>query len=156
MKHENKKFWRKNEREVCKQLGLRPVPGSGAGIEKEDGENDYILCQLKSTDAGSYQLRKLDVEKLLYHAEVDCKIPLFVIQFMDSTMPLLALTPVDELRNVSKYLNNELFTDGKHDVSDFIPATKKHRKKPKIKASKASNNDLLEQLINEQYGKEKR
>lgn len=45
MKHENKKFWRKNERDVCKQLGLRPVPGSGAGMEKEDGENDYILCQ---------------------------------------------------------------------------------------------------------------
>lgn len=153
MKHENKKFWRKNEREVCKQLGLRPVPGSGAGMEKEDGENDYILCQLKSTDAASYQLRKLDVEKLLYHAEVDCKIPLFVIQFMDTTMPLLALTPVDELQNVSKYLNGELFNDGKQNVSDFMPVTKKHRKKPKIRASKTSNNDLLDQLMSEQYSR---
>lgn len=153
MKHENKKFWRKNERDVCKQLGLRPVPGSGAGMEKEDGENDYILCQLKSTDAASYQLRKLDVEKLLYHAEVDCKIPLFVIQFMDTTMPLLALTPVDELQNVSKYLNGELFNDGKQNVSDFMPTTKKHRKKPKIRASKTSNNDLLDQLMSEQYNR---
>lgn len=153
MKHENKKFWRKNERDVCKQLGLRPVPGSGAGMEKEDGENDYILCQLKSTDAASYQLRKLDVEKLLYHAEVDCKIPLFVIQFMDTTMPLLALIPVDELQNVSKYLNGELFNDGKQNVSDFMPATKKHRKKPKIRASKTSNNDLLDQLMSEQYNR---
>ena len=153
MKHENKKFWRKNERDVCKQLGLRPVPGSGAGMEKEDGENDYILCQLKSTDAASYQLRKLDVEKLLYHAEIDCKIPLFVIQFMDTTMPLLALTPVDELQNVSKYLNGELFNDGKQNVSDFMPATKKHRKNPKIRASKTSNNDLLDQLMSEQYNR---
>ena len=153
MKHENKKFWRKNERDVCKQLGLRPVPGSGAGMEKEDGENDYILCQLKSTDAASYQLRKLDVEKLLYHAEVDCKIPLFVIQFMDTTMPLLALTPIDELQNVSKYLNDELFNDGKQNVSDFMPAIKKHRKKPKIRASKTSNNDLLDQLMSEQYNR---
>lgn len=153
MKHENKKFWRKNERDVCKQLGLRPVPGSGAGMEKEDGENDYILCQLKSTDAASYQLRKLDVEKLLYHAEVDCKIPLFVIQFMDTTMPLLALTPVDELQNVSKYLNGELFNDEKQNVSDFMPTTKKHRKKPKIRASKTSNNDLLDQLMSEQYNR---
>lgn len=153
MKHENKKFWRKNERDVCKQLGLRPVPGSGAGMEKEDGENDYILCQLKSTDSASYQLRKLDVEKLLYHAEIDCKIPLFVIQFMDTTMPLLALTPVDELQNVSKYLNGELFNDGKQNVSDFMPTTKKHRKKPKIRASKTSNNDLLDQLMSEQYNR---
>ena len=122
-------------------------------MEKEDGENDYILCQLKSTDAASYQLRKLDFEKLLYHAEVDCKIPLFVIQFMDTTMPLLALTPVDELQNVSKYLNGELFNDGKQNVSDFMPATKKHRKKPKIRASKTSNNDLLDQLMSEQYNR---
>lgn len=154
MKHTNKKFWRKNEREVCKQLGLRPVPGSGAGIEKEDGENDYILCQLKSTDAASYQIRKLDVEKLLYHAEVDCKIPLFVIQFMDTTTPLLALTPVDELKHVAQYLNDELFTDAKEDIQEYIPATKRHRKKPKIRAGNKSNNALLEELVSAQYGKE--
>ena len=68
-------------------------------------------------------------------------------------MPLLALTPVDELQNVSKYLNNELFNDGKQNVSDFMPATKKHRKKPKIRASKTSNNDLLDQLMSEQYNR---
>ena len=46
------KFYRQNEAEVMKSLGLKPTKNSGSGwIEKEDGQNDYIICQLKSTDA---------------------------------------------------------------------------------------------------------
>ena len=45
------KFYFRNEKEVLKSLGLTPTPQSGAGwVAKEDGENEIILAQLKSTD----------------------------------------------------------------------------------------------------------
>lgn len=46
------KFYRKNEAEVMESLGLKPTKNSGSGwVEKEDGQSDEIICQLKSTDA---------------------------------------------------------------------------------------------------------
>lgn len=101
------KYWFKNEKEVMKKLGLEPVPGSGSGIKKEDGENDYILCQLKSTSAESISIKKIDIEKLFYHADQLKKIPIFAIQFLNG--PLVICTPPNELKNLHKYLNNELF-----------------------------------------------
>ena len=51
------KFYRKNEREVMKNLGLKPTKNSGSGwIEKEDGENETIIAQLKSTDSESIKV----------------------------------------------------------------------------------------------------
>ena len=48
------KFWFKNEKRVMKRLGFEPVPGSCSGwVNKEDGENEFALAQLKSTDADS-------------------------------------------------------------------------------------------------------
>ena len=36
------KFYRKNEKEIMRSLGLKPVAGSGCGwLDKEDGQNDY-------------------------------------------------------------------------------------------------------------------
>lgn len=78
------KFWFKNEKRVMKRLGFEPVPGSGSGwVNKEDGENDFALAQLKSTDADSYRLNYLDIEKLEYHAAVSHKIPVMFVEFMD-------------------------------------------------------------------------
>ena len=78
------KFWFKNEKRVMKRLGFEPVPGSGAGwVNKEDGENEFALAQLKSTDADSYLLNYLDIEKLEYHAAVSHKIPVMFVEFMD-------------------------------------------------------------------------
>ena len=51
------KFWFKNEKRVMKRLGFEPVPGSGSGgVNKEDGENEFALAQLKATEADSYRL----------------------------------------------------------------------------------------------------
>ena len=48
------KFYYRNERETMEMLGMRQVPGSGNGwVAKEDGENEHLLCQLKSTDGNS-------------------------------------------------------------------------------------------------------
>ena len=60
-KMRNGKFYRKNEREVMKNLGLKPTKNSGSGwIEKEDGENETIIAQLKSTDSESIKVNLLD------------------------------------------------------------------------------------------------
>lgn len=84
------KFWFKNEKEVMKRLGFEPVKGSGSGwIDKEDGESDIALAQLKSTEAESYKINLLDIQKLEYHAYVSHKLPIFVIQFLNRGTYLL-------------------------------------------------------------------
>lgn len=77
------KFYNKNEREVMELLGLTPTVASGAGwLEKEDGQSEHVICQLKSTDANSIVVNLLDIEKLEYQATVTNKIPVFAIQFL--------------------------------------------------------------------------
>ena len=59
------KFYAKNEYELMKELGLKATKNSGAGwIEKEDGQNEHVIAQLKSTDKNSISLKLLDLEKL--------------------------------------------------------------------------------------------
>lgn len=97
------KFWFKNEKEVMKQLGFRPVKGSGSGwVEKEDGESDVALAQLKSTESESYKLNYLDIEKLEYHASVSHKLPVFVIEFLHRGTYLLF--NVNDLDNLYDFL----------------------------------------------------
>lgn len=98
------KFYYKNEREVMESLGMKQTPGSGNGwIAKEDGENEHVLCQLKSTDAASIKVNKLDLDKLEYNAGVTRKMPVFAIQFLQSNQTYLLVKPED-LKNVAKYL----------------------------------------------------
>ena len=131
------RYWTKNEKEVMRKLGLRPVPGSGSGeLLKEDGENDYIICQLKSTEATSISVNRLDVEKLLYHAELDNKIPVFAIQFMNG--PMLLATVPEELGNIAQYLNDDLFTRKSIEIVD-IP---EQRNINKIKGSEKSIEEI--------------
>lgn len=90
------KFYRKNEKEVMERLGLRPVPGSGSGwISKEDGENDEIICQLKSTDRESISIKKVDIDMLVNHAIISHKIPVFAIQFLSDDSLYLMVRPED-------------------------------------------------------------
>lgn len=90
------KFYRKNEADVMKELGFEPVPNSGSGwLHKEDGENEFALCQLKSTDANSIKINKIDLDKLQYHALVSHKLPVFAIQFLQSNEVYLLIRPED-------------------------------------------------------------
>lgn len=112
MKRRTSKFWYANERKVIEKLGLKSTPRSGAGeILKEDGYNENVICQLKSTESNQVSFKRLDVEKLLYHATVDRKIPIFVVQFVDG--PILVATVPAELEYLSKYLNGEVFEKAK-------------------------------------------
>ena len=95
------KFYRKNEAEVMRSLGLEPTPNSGSGwIVKEDGQNEDVICQLKSTDAMSIKINLKDIETLEYNALVSHKLPVFAIQFLCNNQTYLLVKPED-LQDVS-------------------------------------------------------
>lgn len=98
------KFYRKNEAEVMRSLGLKPTKNSGSGwIEKEDGQNDYIICQLKSTDAQSIRILQKDIRVLEENAAVVHKTPVFAIQFLNTNEVFIMCRPED-ISTVAKYI----------------------------------------------------
>ena len=98
------KFYRKNEEEVMRALGLKPTKNSGSGwIEKEDGQNDYVICQLKSTDAQSIKVNQKDIRILERNASVEHKIPMFAIQFLNTGEVWLMAKPED-FTSISQYI----------------------------------------------------
>ena len=98
------KEYRNNEKEVMAMLGLEPTKNSGSGwIEKEDGQSENVLCQLKSTDAQSIKVVKHDLDTLQYNAMVAHKLPVFAIQFLGSNEVYLVMKP-EVLEDVAKYL----------------------------------------------------
>ena len=100
------KDWYNNEREVMELLGLRQVPGSGSSwVAREDGENDHVLCQLKSTDAQSIRIQLQDIHELQVHAAISHKMPVFAIQFRGSNEVFLLVKPIDA-RFLADYITN--------------------------------------------------
>ena len=98
------KFYRKNEEEVMKSLGLKPTKNSGSGwIEKEDGQNDYVICQLQSTDAQSIKVNQKDIRTLEKNAMIEHKIPVFAIQFLNTGEVWLMVKPED-LPDAAEYI----------------------------------------------------
>ena len=90
------KWYRNNEKEVMKRLGLTPTPNSGSGwIIKEDGQSEDIICQLKSTDAESIKINLQDIHKLQYNASVVHKVPVFAVQFIKTNEVFLLISPED-------------------------------------------------------------
>lgn len=106
MNKRSTKFYRKNEEEVMAALGLKPTKNSGSGwIEKEDGQNDYIICQLKSTDAQSIRVNQKDIRILERNASIAHKLPVFAIQFLNTGEVWLMAKPED-FTSVSEYIEN--------------------------------------------------
>jgi len=98
------RFYRKNEKEVMESLGLRPTINSGSTwLEKEDGTNDYLICQLKSTDAQSIRVQQKDIRMLEHNAAIEHKIPIFAIQFLNTGEVWLMAKPGD-FQDVAEYL----------------------------------------------------
>lgn len=98
------RFYLKNEADVMRDLGLTPTKGSGSGwVEKEDGYNDKVLAQLKSTDAKSIRIQLLDVEKLELNANTSHRIPVFVVQFLQTGDIFLMARPMD-IPDVAQYI----------------------------------------------------
>lgn len=98
------KFYRENEREVMESLGLKPTKNSGSGwIEKEDGQNDAVICQLKSTDAQSIKVNQKDIRALEKNARVEHKIPMFAIQYLNTGEVWLMIKP-EHIQQIGEYL----------------------------------------------------
>lgn len=107
MKKRSTKYYRKNEEDVMKRLGLNPTPNSGAGeIWKEDGQSDHFICQLKSTDHQSISVKQSDIHTLEYNAAVSHKIPLFAIQFLN-TDEVWVMVKESDIEIVKKLIQGE-------------------------------------------------
>ena len=110
------RFYRRNEAEVMRSLGLEPTPNSGSGpIWKEDGQSEEVICQLKSTDAESIRIHKKDLDTLSYNAAVAHKLPVFAIQFLQSNEVYLLVKP-DMLCEAVQYIETGEYTS----VNAFI------------------------------------
>lgn len=84
MNKRSTRFYRKNEAEVMERLGFSPTVNSGAGwIQKEDGESEDFVCQLKSTDKESMSIKQKDLLTLEIHALESHKLPVFAFQFLN-------------------------------------------------------------------------
>lgn len=143
------KFYRKNEAEVMKSLGLNPTKNSGSGwIEKEDGQSENVICQLKSTDAESIRLHKKDFDVLNYNAAVAHKLPVFAIQFIQSNEVYLLVKP-DLLQEVAKYIETGEYTDKNSFVG--IDLSEHEDVLPSIDAGKIIRSSLS---AREQFNKE--
>lgn len=133
------KFYRKNEAEVMRMLGLDPTPNSGSGwIVKEDGQSDDVIAQLKSTDAQSIRVAFKDINMLECNAVIAHKLPVFVLQFL-ATGDIFLLVRPELLQELSQYLKT-----GRADNTRLLPldVTEGHTERSegqKRKAIKSSN-----------------
>lgn len=145
------KFYRKNEAEIMKCLGFEPTPNSGSGwIVKEDGISDDCLCQLKSTDASSIKVSKKDIDTLLYNANVAHKLPVFVIQFLQSNEVYLVIRPED-LQDAAKYVKTGEYTTKENFVG--IDLNSLEDETPEIKCKVKSSESAREKYNREWLSK---
>ena len=147
------KFYRKNEEEVMKLLGFMPTKNSGSGwIEKEDGQSEDAICQLKSTDAQSIKVNLQDLHTLDYNAEVSHKVPVFAIQFISSNEVFLIVRPenLENLDSIIKGQRVEKLNLGL-ELGDFETT----RKVKKIRSNSYARDEYM-QNIKEKYKKERK
>lgn len=124
------KWYRKNEEDVMRRLGLEPTKNSGSGwIEKEDGQSEHIICQLKSTDASSIRVVKQDLDTLAHNAQVAHKLPVFAVQYLQSDEVYLVLKP-EVLEQVAQYLQTGVVEHKQSEfdeLSEHVPVSKPKR-----------------------------
>lgn len=116
------KFYRKNEAEVMKSLGLKPTRNSGSGwVEKEDGQSEHVICQLKSTDAKSIRINQHDLHILEYNASVSHKTPVFAVQFIQGNEIWLMVKPEDlgALQSIVRAYEKPFYGAGCNNFSAF-------------------------------------
>lgn len=152
------KFYRRNEEEAMQRLGLRPTKNSGAGwVEKEDGESEDILCQLKSTDHQSISVKQVDLRQLENHAAVSHKIPVFAIQFLN-TGEIWIIAKPEHVHIKTKNQNFFEFGVDKEQEKEYN-TIKKERKVPSTKNRTVKARDAFyrqQQEEREQRNKEAR
>lgn len=143
------KFWFKNEKQLMKSLGLNPTPGSGNGIIKEDGQNDFIIAQLKSTDKSSVTIRLQDLTSLMYNAAISHKTPLFISQFIGG--PILLTMKLEDLDTIHEYITvgkveSRGSSEGVFDKPIEQPKTKKVQAGNIRRLQKAMENERTQRM----------
>lgn len=137
-----------------KSLGLNPTPNSGSGwIIKEDGENEHVVCQLKSTDKQSIKVNKSDIDTLQYNALVSHKLPVFAIQFLQSNEVFLIVKPED-LTDIVKYLDTGIVRVNSN--SSIVDISNHEEMKPtgrKVISSSSKSKKAFTKSMNERFTK---
>lgn len=111
-----------------------------------------MICQLKSTDANSIKIEKLDIDKLFHNASVAHKLPVFAIQFLQTNQIFLLVTP-DNISDIAHYLNTG---ENKRHYDDLVAVEEiKQRPIKKIKSSKTAREHFAEEA-NRKFKKERR
>jgi hypothetical protein len=147
------KFYRKNEADIMKSLGLKPTKNSGSTwIEKEDGQNDYVICQLKSTDAQSIKINQKDIRVLEENALVAHKLPVFAIQFLNTNEVWLMVKPID-ISEIAKFVETGKCVTPKPIIQNSDSETK--RDIAKIKSNADARNAFHDER-NKKYEKRKK
>lgn len=143
------KFYRKNEAEIMRDLGLSPTKNSGSGwIEKEDGVNEDTICQLKSTDGNSIKINKQDLDTLKYHAIVEHKIPVFAIQFINSNEVFLVVKPED-ITDLDNYINVGIKPENNLIDIDLKSAEQMEINSKIVKSSSDAREDFKKEIKNQ-------
>lgn len=148
------KFYSQNEKRTLKALGLTPAPASGAGwVVKEDGENETLMVQLKSTDSLSYRISRLDMKKLEFHAEVSNKVPVFLVQFLkdDRLYAIVDVNNIDDLFYGLKGIkpkesiinNNNILYNNNNTNSSVDKSTSESVNRKIIKTNKSSRDKFF-------------
>jgi len=144
MKHSTK-FYFKNEKEVMHSLGLKPTKGSGSGwIEKEDGQNEYLIAQLKSTEAQSIRVKFADIRTLEYNASITHKVPVFVVEDLNTKDLFLMARPFD-IPDIAKYIKT-----GKCEKVAEMFLVDKHISKPRRIIETGNRNQFWQEKEKEQ------
>lgn len=95
--------WRKIERQVMQSLGLKATPLSGGGwVQKEDGESDKILAQMKGSEGKAISVKRQDWDDLIRHARISRKLPVFVVVFAGDEP--YVMVRAGDLQKAAKYL----------------------------------------------------
>ena len=151
------KFYRKNEADIMRSLGLEPTPNSGSGpIWKEDGQSDDVICQLKSTDANSIRVNKKDLDVLSYNAAVAHKLPVFAIQFLQSNEVYLLIKP-EMLCEAAKYIETGEYESANEFVGIDLSEHEEMTSTPKRIIKSSSNaRDEFHKENERKFKKEKR
>lgn len=144
MNKRSTKWYRKNEAEVMRRLGLKPTKNSGAGwIEKCDGENEHFLCELKSTDHGSFSIKQSVLHVLEHHALEAHKIPLFAFQFINRDEVWVAIKEAD-IQAYRGLIERDVLNKLEEEDEQFLKKDEKFLKKYKI-LKKGIDNQIEEE-----------
>lgn len=161
------KFYRENEAEAMRKLGLEPTPNSGSGWKvKEDGQNEFLICQHKCTDKSSISIKQKDIRMLEKNAAVEKKKAIFAIQFNNTGEMWIMAKPEDFIyvadsirESVSPAVNGSM--DTLLSAVNADNSEPKH-KRPIVKSAPTARDRLMKEreeaqkLIDEQWKQRRR